>query len=449
VTAPGDVVVAESTYQWDEGRQMPDGLVGDHRQIPLEAAWLRAVQDFDPTALPSHGAASDEEAMLWLLERLHVGGDPREHPARRRYFGPGRWRALLDRFETDGWILRDRQGRPTLTVPGRDLIRRRLYDDVDEPQRLPFTVIAAPMASGSAVMADRTGWHRLARMGVQRIAALDMEAATIATVAHERQVPHWLVAKGVAEPADPARSDRYRRFAARASAEVMFALLQRHLPARDATRPKGRGHRPGSHSAATSRLRTRPVAIGAISVATVVAGATLLATMDDPADREPESGSPSLSSCARKDSGPHYVRAGDAPGVYTEFCLALAPGFGYDVDLPPGEAVTVGSGWQGEDSTYALRDLYLSSAAPSLYAIEHSGKDVHFVRAMPENTGPADCQRLTGGDGSSGPVLLRDLEVGAKLCMFSYEARWAMLQIASMPAGSDQALRIYVTVLDP
>jgi hypothetical protein len=105
-------------------------------------------------------------------------------------------------------------------------VQRRLYDDVDGPQQLPFRVLAAPMASGSAVIADPDVWGRLRTMGMRKITAVEMEAATIATVAHEGGLA-WLVAKGVMDHADTRKDDRYKQFAARASAQVMFALLER------------------------------------------------------------------------------------------------------------------------------------------------------------------------------------------------------------------------------
>jgi hypothetical protein len=66
-------------------------------------------------------------------------------------------------------------------------------------------------------------------MGNRRIAAMEMEAAAIASVAHQYEVPHWLVAKGVMDGAELDRDDRFKEFAARASAEVLFDLLGRLL----------------------------------------------------------------------------------------------------------------------------------------------------------------------------------------------------------------------------
>jgi nucleoside phosphorylase len=85
-TAPGDVIVAAPAYEYDEGKQSGDTFQGAHQQYPLNDRWLRAAQDFDPAGLPSHGEATDDEATIWFLERLHKGQDARKHPARSRYF---------------------------------------------------------------------------------------------------------------------------------------------------------------------------------------------------------------------------------------------------------------------------------------------------------------------------------------------------------------------------
>ena len=72
-TALGDVVVAEPVYAWDEGKLTTDGFLGDQRQYRLDPRWLREAQNLDPSTLPSYGAASADEALMWLLELLHRG----------------------------------------------------------------------------------------------------------------------------------------------------------------------------------------------------------------------------------------------------------------------------------------------------------------------------------------------------------------------------------------
>jgi nucleoside phosphorylase len=228
-TALGDVVVGEPVYEWDEGKQSASGLEGDHRQFRLEPRWQRAAQDFLASSLPSYGDANEDEALLWFLEQLHRGQQPRNHPARGKYFPTGTWQPRLARLEEQGLIRREPAGDAVLTRDGSDFVQRRLYDDVDGPQRLPFRVLTAPMASGSAVIADPDVWSRLKAMGMRKITAVEMEAATIATVAHEQGVP-WLVVKGVMDHADTKKDDRYKQFAARASAQVMYALLERLAP---------------------------------------------------------------------------------------------------------------------------------------------------------------------------------------------------------------------------
>lgn len=248
VVALGDVIVAEVAYEYDEGKQTPAGFTPDHRQYRLDADWFRAAQEFDPAGLPSHGAATEQESRRWFLERLMAGQNPREHPARSRYFPPGAWPARLSAMESEG-LVGWTQDSPTLTERGRSFISRTLYDDVDGPGTLPYAVVAGPVASGSAVVGDGATWERLKASGVRTVAGLDMEAATIATVAEARKVPQWLVVKGVVDHADATKDDRYQRFAARASAEVLFALLDR-LAARPEPRhdPAARGHVVHAHN---------------------------------------------------------------------------------------------------------------------------------------------------------------------------------------------------------
>ncbi|MBU2670246.1 hypothetical protein KOI35_42770 [Actinoplanes bogorensis] len=223
-TAPGDVVIATPVYQYDEGKQSGSSFFGAHQQYTLSDPWVRTAQGFQPAGLPSHGDATPDEATIWVLERLYQGQDPIKHPARDRYFPRGTWRERSVRIESDGLIAWTDDGW-TLTTAGTAKIRRTLADDVDGPDRLPFAVLTGPMASGNAVVQDHTVWDRLKGMGARKILALEMEAATLATVAAGSSVPHWLVAKGVMDHADFAKDDRFKRFAAIASAEVLFALL--------------------------------------------------------------------------------------------------------------------------------------------------------------------------------------------------------------------------------
>ena len=223
--ALGDVIVPTLVYAFDEGKRTLTGFEGSHRQIPVDDRIIRAAQDLSAIDLPSFRAATAEEAKLWFLEQLLAGREPRDHPGRDRYFPPGAWKSMLATYEQEGLVIREGDGWG-LADHGRALIERALYDDVDGPDALPFKVVVGPMATGNAVMARPEIWDELSGMGVRDITGLEMEAAAIATVAEQEQVPLFLIAKGVMDHAIN-KEDRYKRFAAKASAEVLFALLTR------------------------------------------------------------------------------------------------------------------------------------------------------------------------------------------------------------------------------
>jgi nucleoside phosphorylase len=225
--ALGDVVVAETAYQYDEGKLTDKGFLGDQRQVLLSDEWVRAAQDLVVADLPSFGAASAEDATAWLLERLLRAEQPRDHPARARYLPGSQFGAAVQRLMVEG-LIRWTGPKLALTPAGRKEIARRLYTDVDGPSHLPFRVAVGPMASGNAVVADGGAWQRL-RVAVRSILAVDMEAAAIASVAYRLDVPHWLVVKGVMDHANPLKDDRFKAFAAKASAQVMWRLLDHTL----------------------------------------------------------------------------------------------------------------------------------------------------------------------------------------------------------------------------
>jgi nucleoside phosphorylase len=222
--ALGDVVVAELAYAYDEGKRTEEDFEGDHRQVPMPDSWVRSAQDLSPADLPSYSKASENEAKLWLLERLNANENPRMHPARSRYFSRSTWSECIPSLEKDGFVARHGDDL-SLTRKGRLFVQQALYDDVNGPEQLPFEVVVGPIASGSAVIKDGRTWKQLKQWGVRTVLGLEMEAAMIATTAHRLGVANWIVAKGVMEYADLRKDDRYKGFAARASAEVLYKLL--------------------------------------------------------------------------------------------------------------------------------------------------------------------------------------------------------------------------------
>lgn len=227
--ALGDVVVAEMTYAYDEGKRTQEGFEGDHRQHSISESWQRAAQELTATGLPSYGVANQEDAEFWLLERLHNGDDPRKHPARLRYFPEGSWKSTVQKLEASSLV--KRQGASlVLTKAGHDAVDQSLVYNLDPPAKLPFAIHVGPMASGNVVVKDGVTWSDLKKWGVRSVIALEMEAAAIGSVARSARIPQWIVIKGVMDHADPKKDDRYKPFAARASAEVLMRFLSSRGP---------------------------------------------------------------------------------------------------------------------------------------------------------------------------------------------------------------------------
>lgn len=226
--ALGDVIVAELAYAYDEGRRTNEGFEGDHRQFLLPDHWVRTAQDLPPAEFRSYGEAGEAEAKVWLLERLYSGDQPREHPARSRYFSENSWKNCVDSLESAGLITRNGL-RLSLTEKGEAFTERSICDHVAGPTKLPFKVAVGPMATGNVVVKDGLTWNQLKQWGVRTVLALDMEAAAIASIAYRLRVPEWIVVKGVMDHADPRKDDRYKKFAAQASAEVLLSLLTQRL----------------------------------------------------------------------------------------------------------------------------------------------------------------------------------------------------------------------------
>ena len=165
--ALGDVVVAEITYAYDEGKRTTTGFQGDHRQIPLSDGWQRLAQELPVDGLPNFGPPTEEDRRDWLLEQLAAGTDPAGHPARERYLGGERWGVLVRALEAEGKIVR-KGARFALTRAGRDEAAARRAYGLPAIARLPFAIHVGPIASGNAVVKDGVTWDRSRRRGCER-----------------------------------------------------------------------------------------------------------------------------------------------------------------------------------------------------------------------------------------------------------------------------------------
>lgn len=218
--ALGDIVISEIAYQYDEGKQETEAFVGDQRHRAISKSWQGAADALSPKSLPSFGAASPRDARFWFLERLYAGDEPRTHPARTRYLARGEWKTLAEALMAERII--QRVGTSfELTDAGRDEVEWSIVTEIDPPERLPIAIKLGPIASGNVMVKDGVTWDSLKNMGVRSVVGLEMEAAALALAARSFDVPQWIVIKGVMDHADPRKDDRFKPFAARASAEAL------------------------------------------------------------------------------------------------------------------------------------------------------------------------------------------------------------------------------------
>ena len=249
-TALGDVVIADRVFDHDKGKLKPTGLASDLDSYRLDNSWLYPARAMCGAAagMPGYADPTGDGALWWVLEELLAGRAPHRNTAWRRYvpddLRPAFVHRLIDelgyaRFKGDGYAL---------TRAGKKAIREHLLRYGALATRLPFHVHVGPIGSGSYVAADAEIWARIADNGMRKILAIEMEAAAIGQVAFDRKLP-FLVVKGVMDHADKHKSDRFKGFAARASAEVLCAMLRRTLARDVQARPTG-----DSATASTWRL---------------------------------------------------------------------------------------------------------------------------------------------------------------------------------------------------
>ncbi len=222
----GDVVIAERLFQHNEGKIRHDGFQGDLWVDALRDDWLRVAQDMagPGAALDLFAAPSSDDWKWWFLEHLAAGRDPLRSHAFRRYIPDDHRQEYLQ------FLLKERlvklQGTVfALTSAGKTAAagRRVLYGTLVNAHA--FHIHIGPMGSGNAVEAGGVIWDRLAVGGMRKVLAVEMEAAAIGRVAHERGLP-FAVVKGVMDHADGHKSDRFKGFAARVAAEVLCKLLR-------------------------------------------------------------------------------------------------------------------------------------------------------------------------------------------------------------------------------
>jgi nucleoside phosphorylase len=235
-TALGDVIIADRLWTYDTGSTVleRDDATGqdvarfkaDPFQYQLSAVWRQRAESFRPdkgAQWLTQRPRSHEDQANWLLARLAAGesptGDERELYCRDY---PEIVRSLWkDHLLEDGEVRLSQAGRKHV-----DTLRAQYPDGLPEPA--PFKVHVGPIGTGTALVRDDAIFDKLSER-MRKILGLEMEAAAIGAIAALHDVGRMIVMKGVMDFADRKKSDNFKAFAARASAECLVAFLRDNL----------------------------------------------------------------------------------------------------------------------------------------------------------------------------------------------------------------------------
>jgi hypothetical protein len=142
---------------------------------------------------------------------------------------------------------------------------------------------------------------------------------------------------------------------------------------------------------------------------------------------------------------------GAGVAVFNEFGLAVHPGTGYDLDIPPGRPADWHATNNVRSPDYDFLDLYRTSERVPEAENQISGVDLrntndfNAIHLVGETDPPSVCTGLPQRGG--GNVKMRDLRAGARVCLRTHDGRWAMIVIRRVPADRAALLFVQVTVL--
>jgi nucleoside phosphorylase len=236
-TKPGDIIIAERVFKVEQGKlkawmesdgQRREDIYRDLTTYNLNPRILAAAQELRGTwerRLPSPRPLSYTAQEQWLLLTLaKIGANALLDSRERRSRCPD-WQVILQRLRQR--LLLEPEGL-ALTEAGVRWVKNFNIEQPDgapEEPRFP-TVHISPMATTSYVQQDPELFPGLERL-VRNTLGVEMESAAIGAVAHLEELP-MLVIKAVSDHGDHDKDDRFRRYAAEASAWFLLDFLRSH-----------------------------------------------------------------------------------------------------------------------------------------------------------------------------------------------------------------------------
>lgn len=224
--ALGDVIFANRLWSYDTGKLTNENgeqkLEGDSLQYHPSDLWEQRMQNLKvspdkwPIARVSLPLEHQED---WVLSKLLLGEDPVQNVDFVNKCPD--WSNVLQRLWKKGLVDKP----TTLSATGKDYISEIVLLN---PKGLPpvkdFKVHVAPIATGAAVVEDESLFPKLSK-SMRKVLGVDMEASALGAFGNIHGVP-VIVAKAVSDFGDIYKDDRYREFAAQASAQCLIKLLR-------------------------------------------------------------------------------------------------------------------------------------------------------------------------------------------------------------------------------
>lgn len=224
--ALGDVIFANRLWSYDAGKLTNENgeqkLEGDSLQYHPSDLWEQRMQNLavSPDTWPiARVLLPLEHQEDWVLSKFFIGEDPVQHVD---FFNKcPDWSDVLQRLWKKGLVDKP----TTLSAKGQDYISEIvLLNPKELPPVKDFEVHVAPIATGAAVVEDESLFPKLSK-SMRKVLGVDMEASALAAFGDIHGLP-VIVAKAVSDFGDTYKDDRYRDFAAQASAQCLIKLLR-------------------------------------------------------------------------------------------------------------------------------------------------------------------------------------------------------------------------------
>lgn len=225
--ALGDVIFGERLWSYDSGKSRVESgneiFEYDMLQYRPAEMWVQQMQAVKFAGIPSW---MEERPRLtyecqenWVLKCLLNGVDPKAQADFENQCP--NWAKVLEYLTQKRWITEPL----TLTSQGKFYIEDLcIHFPAQLPKPADFRIHVAPIATGSSVKEDDQLFAKLS-VSMRKVLGVEMEASGLAALAEAHRIPA-IIAKGVSDFGDKFKDDRYRKFAARASAEALISLLR-------------------------------------------------------------------------------------------------------------------------------------------------------------------------------------------------------------------------------